>query len=225
MRSFSTKIIYMSGWIKIHRQILDWEWYSDNNSFRVFMHLILTANYKEKRYKGIELKAGSVITSRDILAYQTGLTVRQVRTALKKLKMTNELTIKSNTQGTVIEIVNYDKYQLQSSEMTNEGPTSDQQVTSNKKDKNEKNNKYSFLASLLEHGFNEKLSLEWMEVRKQLKAVNTETAFNSFITQVEKHGGDRNHILRKCVERSWKGFNANWLEKENDRLLTALKNN
>jgi hypothetical protein len=215
----------MSGWIKIHRQILDWEWYSDNNSFRVFMHLILTANYKEKRYKGIELKAGSVITSRDILAYQTGLTVRQVRTALKKLKMTNELTIKSNTQGTVIEIVNYDKYQLQSSEMTNEGPTSDQQVTSNKKDKNEKNNKYSFLASLLEHGFNEKLSLEWMEVRKQLKAVNTETAFNSFITQVEKHGGDRNHILRKCVERSWKGFNANWLEKENDRLLTALKNN
>jgi hypothetical protein len=64
-----------------------------------------------------------------------------------------------------------------------------------------------------------------MEVRKQLKAVNTETAFNSFMSQVEKHGGDRNHILRKCVERSWKGFNANWLEKENDRLLTALKNN
>jgi hypothetical protein len=128
----------MSGWIKIHRQILDWEWYSDNNSFRVFMHLILIANHKEKRYKGIELKAGSVITSRDILANQTGLTVRQVRTALNKLKMTNELTIKTNSQGTVIEVVNYEKYQLQSSEMTNEGPTSDQQVTSNKKDKKER---------------------------------------------------------------------------------------
>lgn len=128
----------MSGWIKIHRQILDWEWYSDNNSFRVFMHLILIANHKEKRYKGIELKAGSVITSRDILAHQTGLTVRQVRTALNKLKMTNELTIKTNSQGTVIEVVNYKKYQLQSSEMTNEGPASDQQVTSNKKDKKER---------------------------------------------------------------------------------------
>jgi hypothetical protein len=98
-------------------------------------------------------------------------------------------------------------------------------MTPNKNEKNEKNNKYSFLASLLENGFDEKLSLEWMEVRKQLKAVNTETAFNSFISQVEKHGGDRNHILKKCVERSWKGFNANWLEKENDRLLNALKNN
>jgi hypothetical protein len=82
--------------------------------------------------------------------------------------------------------------------------------------------KYSFLASLLENGFDEKLSLEWMEVRKQKKAVNTQTAFDDFMTQVKKHGGDRNNILRKCVERSWKGFNHTWLEKENDTLLNAL---
>jgi hypothetical protein len=82
--------------------------------------------------------------------------------------------------------------------------------------------KYSFLASLLENGFDEQLSKEWMQVRKQLKAVNTETAFNSFMSEVKKHGGDRNKILRKCVERSWKGFNHTWLEKENDTLLNAL---
>ena len=82
--------------------------------------------------------------------------------------------------------------------------------------------KYSFLASLLENGFDEQLSKEWMQVRKQLKAVNTETAFNSFMSEVKKHGGDRNKILCKCVERSWKGFNHTWLEKENDTLLNAL---
>ena len=82
--------------------------------------------------------------------------------------------------------------------------------------------KYSFLASLLENRFDEQLSKEWMQVRKQLKAVNTETAFNSFMSEVKKHGGDRNKILRKCVERSWKGFNHTWLEKENDTLLNAL---
>jgi hypothetical protein len=64
----------MSGWIKLHRQILEWEWYSDNNCFRVFLHLILKANHKEKRYKGIELNSGQIITSRDILAKETGLT-------------------------------------------------------------------------------------------------------------------------------------------------------
>lgn len=82
--------------------------------------------------------------------------------------------------------------------------------------------KFSFLSSLIENGFDEQLSKEWVQVRKQLKAVNTETAFNSFMSEVKKHGGDRNKILRKCVERSWKGFNHTWLEKENDTLLNAL---
>ena len=212
----------MSGWIKLHRQIVDWEWYTDHNTFRVFIHLLLTANHKDKKYRGIELKAGSIVTSRDILAIATGLSVRQVRTALDKLKTTNELTIKTSSQGTIIEIVNYSKYQVETNEMTNERPTSDQQTTTNKNDNKERNTKYSFLASLLDNGFDEKLSREWMEVRKQKKAVNTQTAFDDFMTQVKKHGGDRNKILRKCVERSWKGFNHSWLEKENDTLLNAL---
>lgn len=212
----------MSGWIKLHRQIVDWEWYTDHNTFRVFIHLLLTANHKDKKYRGIELKAGSIVTSRDILAMSTGLSVRQIRTALDKLKSTNELTIKTSPQGTIIQIVNYCKYQLETNELTNERPMNDQQTTTNKNDNKERNTKYSFLASLLDNGFDEKLSKEWMEVRKQKKAVNTQTAFNDFMTQVKKHGGDRNKILRKCVERSWKGFNHTWLEKENDTLLNAL---
>jgi hypothetical protein len=215
----------MSGWVKLHRQILEWEWYSEPTTFRVFLHLMLKANHKDMRFKGIELIKGSVVTSRDILSIETGLSVRQIRTALDKLKSTNEVTIKTSSKGTIIQLVNYDKYQLETSEATNERPTSDQRATTNKNEKKEKNNTYSFLASLLDNGFDEKLSREWVEVRKQLKAVNTETAFNSFMSQVQKHGGDKNRILRTCVERSWKGFNANWLEQENDRLLTALKNN
>jgi hypothetical protein len=139
------------------------------------------------------------------------------------------IELKSEHITTRLTICKYDTYQgernADETQVKHKRNASETQMTPNKNEKNEKNNKYSFLASLLENGFDEKLSLEWMEVRKQLKAVNTETAFNSFMSQVEKHGGDRNHILRKCVERSWKGFNANWLEKENDRLLTALKNN
>jgi hypothetical protein len=215
----------MSGWIKLHRQILEWEWYDDHNTFRLFIHLLLKANHKEKKYRGMLLQAGTILTSRDILALEVGLSVRQTRTALDKLKSTNEVAIKTSGQGTIIQIVNYSKYQLETNETTNERPTSDQQTTTNKNVKKEKNNTYSFLSSLLDNGFDEKLAREWVEVRKQLKAVNTETAFNSFMSQVQKHGGDKNRILRTCVERSWKGFNANWLEQENDRLLTALKNN
>lgn len=212
----------MSGWIKIHRQILDWEWYSDINAFRLFMHLILKANHKEKKFKGLVLNAGSVVTSRDILAIEIGLSVQQIRTALNKLKSTNEITIKSNSQGTVIQIVNYSKYQLSTNESTIEQPINNHQTTTNNNVNKEKSIKFSFLAALIENGFDEKLSREWIEVRKQKKAVNTQTAFDDFMAQVKKHGGDRNHILRKCVQRSWKGFNHTWLEKENDTLINAL---
>lgn len=128
----------MSGWIKLHRQITDWEWYTDHNTFRVFLHLLLTANHKDKKFKGMDLKAGTIVTSRDLLAYATGLSVRQIRTALDKLKSTNELTIKTSPQGTIIQIVNYVKYQIEASETTNKRPTSDQQTTSNKNVKNNK---------------------------------------------------------------------------------------
>lgn len=132
-RFASKRIIYinMSGWIKIHRQILDWEWYSDINAFRLFMHLILKANHKEKKFKGLVLNAGSVVTSRDILAIEIGLSVQQIRTALNKLKSTNEITIKSNSQGTVIQVVNYSKYQLSTNESTIEQPINNHQTTTN----------------------------------------------------------------------------------------------
>jgi hypothetical protein len=127
----------MSGWIKLHRQILEWEWYSDNNCFRLFTHLVLKANYKQKRFKGIELKIGSIVTSRDILARETGLSSQQIRTALNKLISTNEVTSVTSSQGTIIQIVNYEKYQVETSETTNEQPTDNQQVTTNKKEKKE----------------------------------------------------------------------------------------
>lgn len=190
----------MSGWIKIHRQILDWEWYSDNNSFRVFMHLILIANHKEKRYKGIELKAGSVITSRDILANQTGLTVRQVRTALNKLKMTNELTIKTNSQGTVIEVVNYEKYQLQSSEMTNEGPTNDQRVTSNKKDKKERT---IFIPP------------NFIEILEYCAQNSIQVDANKFINFYESKGW----MVGKNKMKDWKAAIRNWSKPTQQEMI------
>lgn len=127
----------MSGWIKLHRQILEWEWYSDNNCFRLFTHLVLKANYKQKRFKGIELKTGSIVTSRDILARETGLSSQQIRTALNKLISTNEITSVTSSQGTIIQIVNYEKYQVETNETTNEQPTNNQQVTTNNKVKKE----------------------------------------------------------------------------------------
>lgn len=75
--------------------------------------------------------------------------------------------------------------------------------------------KFNFLSALIEYGFDETLAKEWMQVRKDKKASNTETAYKSFILQVEKSGKDKNFILQMCVEKSWKGFEASWIKIQN----------
>jgi hypothetical protein len=184
----------MSGWIKIHRQILEWEWYSDNNTFRLLMHLILKANHKEKRYRGIELKVGSVITSRDILAIEIGLSVQQVRTSLDKLKSTNEITIKTSSQGTIIEVVNYIKYQVVTNEPTKEQPKDNQQVTTNKNEKNEKNERSIFI----EPTFND--ILEYCMQRQN--GIDVNKFLNFYTSKGWMVGKNKMKDWKACV-RSW----------------------
>ena len=134
-----------NGWIKLHRSLLDWEWYDDANVKILFLHCLFMANHKDKNYRGTLVKRGTFLTGRELLAEQTGLTVRQVRTALTKLESTSELTIKSSSKGTVVEVVNYHAYQGSDQQndqpTTSKRPASDQPATSNKNDKKEKNDK------------------------------------------------------------------------------------
>ncbi len=128
----------MSGWVKIHRQILEWEWYDDINTCRLFFHLLIKANHKERNYKGKVVSVGETLTGLDKLSCETNLSVQQIRTSLNKLKSTNEITINSSPQGTVIKVVNYGKYQVATSEATDEQQTNNKRVTTNKNDNKEK---------------------------------------------------------------------------------------
>ena len=131
----------MSGWIKLHRKLLEWEWYSKPVVKSVFIHSLLRANHKDGKWRGHDVKRGSYISSVDKLIDELGHSRQEIRTALKHLKSTNELTTKSGSQHTVFTVVSYENYQDTTSELTNEQPTVNQQSTTNKNVKNEENEK------------------------------------------------------------------------------------
>jgi hypothetical protein len=74
--------------------------------------------------------------------------------------------------------------------------------------------KFDFKNALLSYGFDKTLVSEWLEVRRKKKAVNTETAYKGFITEVEKTNLDKNKVLQMCVEKSWQGFTASWIKED-----------
>lgn len=103
----------MEGWIKLYRKFLNWEWYKDNNVKVVFIHLLLTANHKDKKWKGKIIKRGQKLTSINHLAQETNLTVQQTRTALNKLKSTSEITTNATSKYTLITVEKYNDYQIE----------------------------------------------------------------------------------------------------------------
>lgn len=141
----------MSGWIKLHRKLLAWEWYSKPVVKSVFIHSLLRANHKDGKWQGKEIKRGSFISSIDKLSTELGHSRQEIRTALKHLKSTNELTTIGNTQHTVFIVVNYESYQDETSELTNYQPTANQRLTTNKNDKNEDNEKKDNDLSKIDH--------------------------------------------------------------------------
>lgn len=142
------------GWIKFHRRFLEWGWYKDVNTKVVFIHLLLTANHTETEFEGVTIKPGQTVVGRKELAKATGLSEQSVRTAIKHLKSTNEITTWSTNRFTVVTIENWKKYQVDDvSDNQDDSQLVDQQLTSNqpatnhtiriKEYKNDKNDYYS----------------------------------------------------------------------------------
>lgn len=101
----------MSGWIKLHRNLADWEWYDDHNTTRLFIHCIIRANFEDKSWRGIPIKRGSFYTSLDTLSSETGLSNKQIRTSLDKLNRTGEVASLGMARGRMITIAEYESYQ------------------------------------------------------------------------------------------------------------------
>ena len=128
----------MGNWIKLFRKFKEWEWYDNSNVKVLFLELLLTVNYEDKTWHGIEIKRGQILTGIEELGKRVGLNRQQTRTAIDKLTSTKEITKVSTPLYTIITVNNYGKYQDVTNPITFEQPRSNQGLTTTKEIKKEK---------------------------------------------------------------------------------------
>lgn len=160
----------MASWIKIFRELLQWEWFQKAEMVQLFIYLLLKANCVDKQWQGITIKRGQLATSNATIRQDLRLSEQQIRTCIKRLISTGEITYKSTNRYVVITICNYDKYQEVggttnelNNEQTNNQSTDEQraineQSTTTKEIKNIRSKEYNIKDIKQESGSNDQLS-------------------------------------------------------------------
>ena len=221
------------GWIKVHRKIVDWEWWSDHNTTRLFMYLLLIATHEDIKFQGKVIKRGQLVTSRAKLSLATGISERSIRTSLENLKTTNEITIKSTNRFTIITICKYEDYQLieDESDQVNDQQTAIQ-TTSNRPTIKQEHNSISSSTSGNAHAreaedqeqnfyfdaYNSAVWREWVQMQvkieqEQISAYIDE--FHAFCQMAEKR-----HHSRADYQIHFVSWLKKQLAKENNQQET-----
>lgn len=138
------------GWIKLYRKLIDdpvWV-LSTPEQKTILITLLLMANHRENKWEWqgqkFNVQPGQMITSIESIRQKSGkgISVKNVRTSLKRFENLGFLANESAKTGRLITIANWGKYQCSDEEVAKQ-PADDRQrggkgVAPNKNDKNDK---------------------------------------------------------------------------------------
>jgi DNA-binding transcriptional regulator YhcF (GntR family) len=100
-----------TGFIKLSRRLLEWEWIDDPSVLVVWIHCLLAANWKDYRYHGEVIPRGSFLTSSRSFAERCNLSERTVRRCFEKLEKSGEIERQVTHRGTLVKVRNYAAFQ------------------------------------------------------------------------------------------------------------------
>ena len=139
-----------NGWVKLHRKMLDNPVImKDAEHLAVWMYLLLNATHAEYpalfQGKKIMLQPGQLITGRKSIADTLSINESKVRRIMDVFESDQQIDRQRSNKNTLVSLKNWDRYQVfdlqNDQQMTNNRPTTDQQVTTNNNDNNVKNEK------------------------------------------------------------------------------------
>lgn len=207
-----------SGWIKLHRKFLEWEWYGDHKVVSLFVHCLLKANHKKKNWRGNEIPRGTFITSYETLQKETGLSIRELRTAFTKLESTGEIDKRSTALNSWVKVTNYNDYQDCDKAETSKRQRSDKGATTTKNDNNEKNEKEVYAFEDFWDDYGNKKERPYCEDKWQSISDKDKKLIKDFIPIYKKHLSNSDYLKQKYPktflnQKIWKD---DWSEYETE---------
>jgi hypothetical protein len=172
-----------NGWVKLHRSLLKWEWFSDPSTAHFFTYCLLKASHNNYNWRGKKLNTGQFPFGLRQASTETGLTIKVIRTRLKRLKETHELAIETSAQGSVITIINWDKYQEGAHDGANKGQTKGKQralTNKVKKVKKVKNKETEFEIDLIYAAYPKKVGKK-KGIDHLIKIIDTVELFDTIL--------------------------------------------
>ena len=97
--------------IKLDRNLMNWRWFQDRNTLQLWIYLLMFANITDHDFEKVTVHRGELVSSYESLSKATGMTVKEVRTALGHLVDTGEVAIRRFPKFSVISIIKYNMYQ------------------------------------------------------------------------------------------------------------------
>lgn len=179
--------------------MLEWEWYRNNNTKVLFLHMLLKVNWKDGKFEGKVIPRGSFVSSYPRLSQECNMTINEIRTALKHLETTGEITVKSHTKYSVFTVNNYCLYQDMHSQTT-DNQQSDHRLLTDKS-----------------HAINSQLTtIEERKEEKESKKVNKYTCAFETLWSVYPRKKEKSKAYGCYKARLADGFSE-------DELITAVK--
>lgn len=222
---FMTQENFQTGWIKVFRSVTrHWLWSKNKplTQMEAWILILLETNYSDEK---MNIDGNIVICQRGEKYYSLDTWARlfnwdksKVRRFFELLKRDSMIELIPCKETTHLKVCNYAIYQ----DVRNSNDT--QTTFEQHQLKNERNKElntvekpaivievFDFKKSLIELGVEPSIADDWLKVRKTKKATNTKTAFNRIKNEIEKSGLPANECISISVEKSWQGFNHEWI--------------
>jgi hypothetical protein len=216
----------MSGWIKLHRSMLEHWIANDAEYLKAWLIMLSEANFEDKShlFNGalISVKRGQLIFGLESFSGKSKVGVSKLRTMLKLLEKDGMISRQKTSKYSTISIVNYDLYQDDDRQDAGKTQADDRQPATPKEGKNKRTKEVKSISDSLDFSAwpqqaDPEILEAWLLMRKKVKASCSQISMNTIGKELEKAiaaGFNVDYCLSTAEASGWKGFKASWIKPE-----------